>query len=175
MAVSLALPLYRGRATGVRVRFSCSCALLAGWLCLFGAASLLQARVERPFFQWSCLLPCEWRRLLRVEASGDALRVARKSDSLRLRWVYRIRRDRSPIAPLFVVPRHTHTHALLARCFAQPGNLLILLIEQIPGGPGPAGRPLLLYSCQGPTACKLTRMSLASPYMRNLSRRRTIL
>ena len=110
LAVSLALPLYRGRATGVRVRFSCSCALLAGWLCLFGAASLLQARVERPFFQWSCLLPCEWRRLLRVEASGDALRVARKSDSLRLRWVYRIRRDRSPIAPLFVVPRHTHTH-----------------------------------------------------------------
>ena len=47
----------------------------------------------------ACLYVSGGRRLLRVEqrpsASGDLLRVARKSDSLRFRWVYRTRRDRS--------------------------------------------------------------------------------
>ena len=94
-----------------------------------------------------------WRR---PSASGDLLRVARKSGRLRLRWVIRIRRNRSPSR--LCVPRHAPSPA---RCFALPRNYQ--RSRQIQSGSRPAGRH---YSCQGPTACKLTRVSLASPYTR---------
>lgn len=108
-------------------------------LCFFEPRS---RRVEpHPSASGAVLRLCEWRHTYcEVEkhllASGDLLRVARKSDSLRFRWVYRIRRDRS-----HRVFRRLDTHALLARCFALirlPG--LETANRQIQGGSGPAVR-----------------------------------
>ena len=100
----------------------------------------------------------KWR--VHLLASGDLLRVARKSDSLRFRWVYRIRRDRS--------------HRVLSCLDTRPFGALFRLIRlpgkesanrQIQGSSGPAVRRCHYFLPRAPLFCKLTRMSLASPYM----------
>lgn len=109
---------------------------------------------------------------MRVEtpfASGDLLRVARKSDSLRFQWLYRIRRDRRPIVPL---PRHAALS--LARCFACLGMTTTaeLLNRQIQGCSGPAGRHYL--PAQAPLLLIDQNVTGESLYA-VLSRRRRIL
>lgn len=112
----------------------CCCASLSRALAEWSHTLL---RVELSFDYVSGDTPiAKWRTHLL--ASGDLLRVARKSDSLRFRWVYRIRRDRKPSRLSCLACLDTRPFGALFRLIRLPG--LETASRQIQGGSGPAVR-----------------------------------